>query len=324
VVRKSRPKSSKAEILGLAPFVWVLIAVGAGFVLLMGLIFVIAVVGASRPDFAAQTPPGAQPPPNTQPGPFNPKVIQQNVQPARNTQPAPAKAQPKEAPPPPPAHEPPSATKLPGLIAYWSFDEGKGETAGDASGKGMKSKLVNVEWTQGMRGKALKINGPGSYFDYGNSPSFSFAAKAPFAFAFWVQTKSARAAVLSQRNSRDESSLIDMLISGGRITAQLRPDGNIFFPAQIESSAMNDGKWHHVALTRDGDNLELFLDSISQGRRNDAGGAVTTNLRSLGSERYWINNRPGPGDPNFEGSIDEFCIFGRALKTDEIKTLAGR
>lgn len=324
--RRARSESSAKEILGLPAFAWILIAVGAGCVLLVGLVLVIVVVGAgSGPDLASQPPPNMQSPsPNTQPPRLNPKAAQQ---PPPNLQPAPTKPQPKETPPPPPAHEPPSATKLPGLLAYWSFDEGDGEKGVDASGRIIKAKLNNLSRVEGMRGRALSFKGAGSYFDYGDAPDLSFKAKAPFTIAFWVQTRLSRGTLLSHRNSRNGSPVIDILLSDGRTAAQVRCDGNEFaVPVQIDGKSVNDGNWHHVALTRDGDFIELFLDSVSQGRKSGAaaGGALTTNLRALGSERYWINHRPGPGDPHFQGSMDEFCIFGQALKAEEITSLAGR
>jgi sialidase-1 len=191
----------------------------------------------------------------------------------------------------------------------------------------MKAKLVNVGRVQGIRGQALSFSGSGSYFDYGDSPRLSFNAKAPFTMAFWVQTRNSKGTRLSHRHSRDGSPVIDILITNSRVSAQVRKDGNEFdLPVQIDGRTINDGAWHHVALTRDGDTLELFLDSVSQGQKSGtaAGGAITTNLRALGSERYWIDRKSAHGDPNFKGSMDEFCIFGRALNAEEITTLAGR
>lgn len=94
-------------------------------------------------------------------------------------------------------------------------------------------------------------------------------------------------------------------------------------PTEVISGAINDGRWHHLELTREGDRIELFLDGVSQERKsgNLSGGAITTDLRALGSERYWSNHFAF-GDPHFEGDMDEFCIFDRLLNSDEIAALA--
>jgi hypothetical protein len=46
-----------------------------------------------------------------------------------------------------------------GLVARWTFDEGKGETAADASGNGNTAKLRNAGWGDGKLGTALQMNG---------------------------------------------------------------------------------------------------------------------------------------------------------------------
>jgi hypothetical protein len=227
---------------------------------------------------------------------------------------------------PPGVHEPPSASKYPGLLAYWSFDEGGGAEAADSSGNGQRARLINASWTGGIRGKAIHLNGPGSSLDYSTSPKLSFPAQAPFTLALWVRTSRGNGTLLSQRNSRDGGALMDIALRGGRLQAQVRHDGIEAFPATIDGAAVNDGAWHHVALTRDGDRIELFLDAFSQGqvRHPLAGGAITTDLRALGSERYWILKNARFGDPDFQGDIDEFSVFDRALKAEEVRSLAGR
>jgi hypothetical protein len=219
-----------------------------------------------------------------------------------------------------------SAVKTPGLLAYWSFEEGEGVQAADASGNGLHAKLVHAGWSDGIRGKSLRLTGKGSYLDFGDSPRLSFAARAPFTIAFWTRTTRSKGTLLSQRNSRDGGALMDVLITEGKAKAQVRQDGNdVFGPTEVNSGPINDGDWHHLALLREGDRIELFLDGVSQGRKSGSlcGGAITTDLRALGAERYWLNHFAF-GDPHFEGDMDEFCIFDRVLMAKEIAALALR
>jgi hypothetical protein len=55
-----------------------------------------------------------------------------------------------------------------------------------------------------------------------------------------------------------------------------------------------------------------------------SGGAITTDWRALGSEHFWAAGNAAFGDPTFEGDLDELCAFGRALRADEVRALAGR
>jgi hypothetical protein len=115
-------------------------------------------------------------------------------------------------------------------------------------------------------------------------------------------------------------------MEGGRITANVRQDGNeIDRPVQVKGGVINDGQWHHLAVTRTDETVELFVDGAFQGRANGASarGSINTDLCALGAELHDIKTRSPWGDPTFQGCVDEFCIFRRALKQWEILTLAG-
>jgi hypothetical protein len=225
-----------------------------------------------------------------------------------------------------PKSTPGSPAELDGLLAYWKFDEAKGTTAADASRNKLKATLRGGHWSTGVNGAALQFEKNGEYLDYGNSPALNFKASTAFTFAGWVKSKSQRGAIVSQRNSRDAGAAIDITLEDGKLGALVRSDykenGEHAF---VTGGLINDGDWHHFALTRDsGTNIELFIDGASEGKATgaDAGGPITTNLRTLGSERLWVQKKI----PNaqFIGAIDEFCVFDRALSAKEIRQLAGQ
>jgi hypothetical protein len=58
-----------------------------------------------------------------------------------------------------------------------------------------------------------------------------------------------------------------------------------------------------------GNRIELFQDGVSlgQGTGAQAGGAITTDLRALGSERYWVVHGPAHGPAYLPGAVDEFA-----------------
>jgi hypothetical protein len=175
----------------------------------------------------------------------------------------------------------------------------------------------------------VSLAGKDSYLDYGPSPDFNFAAGAPFTFAGWLRTARADGTLLSQRNSQTPAPVIDLTLEGGRLCGLVRQDG--FETAQAarvaSAGAVNDDQWHHFALTRDNaGQLELFVDGASQARAaaGASGGAITTDWRTVGLERYWVRSGRLFGKPDFDGSVDELCVFGRTLKAEEIQALAGR
>jgi hypothetical protein len=110
----------------------------------------------------------------------------------------------------------------------------------------------------------------------------------------------------------------------GKAMILVRQDGGSSY-ANVIGGSVNDGQWHHVAVVRgSGSTIELFLDGVSQGTASDtqSGGAITTDLRAMGSERRWVNDGYGTSDQRYlAGTIDDVHIYNRALSAGEIATL---
>jgi hypothetical protein len=224
-------------------------------------------------------------------------------------------------------HEPPPAGTVPGLVACWNLDEGAGNQARDASDHNPPAAVVAAAWAAGVKGKALEFKGKGSYLELGQAPALSFAARAPFTITFWFQTRQKAGTLLSLRQRRNGAPLIDIHLEQGHVKARIRQDGSEFdFPVAVAGNqGVHDGQWHHVAFSRIGDTIHLFIDGVLQKSKNGrvAGGAVPTDLCALGAELYWLRRRMAMGRPDFTGRMDELCIFNRALKDEEITSLAG-
>jgi len=80
-------------------------------------------------------------------------------------------------------------------------------------------------------------------------------------------------------------------------------------PCVRTTNRYNDGKWHHIALSRGGNLLTLYLDG-----RNTTTATVSSNIQISGpavvgmqNSNYWWN-----------GSIDEIRIWNRTLSSAEI------
>ena len=146
-----------------------------------------------------------------------------------------------------------------------------------------------------------------------------------FTVAVWVQTTKASGTLLSFRHTEDEGAVLDLTVEGGKAGITLRSDRNVFIPFQLAGGKIDDGAWHHVLVLRqENGRVELCVDGAVVQEGASSGGSITTNWHTLGRERYWVEAKPGPGDPHFEGCLDELCVFKRALDPEEIRKLAGQ
>jgi hypothetical protein len=221
-----------------------------------------------------------------------------------------------------------------GLIAHWSFDEGSGGVARDEALEGHGATLRGGKWVAGKNGSAVQLSA-GSYVDVGSAPQLNFSAGSPFTYAGYFKTRAEYGSIVSHRNDSDEGADLDIAIGcnggaavPGRLMVLVRPNGKMIHPyCQITGAQVNDDSWHHFAVTRNTEGLvELFLDGVSQGKsRTDlSGGAITTNLRAFGSERYWaMIKSAGPlAGMHFEGALDDFRVYSRVLSISEIQQLS--
>src|SRR5215469_12968373 len=77
-----------------------------------------------------------------------------------------------------------NAQSVPGLVGYWTFNEGSGTAAADSSGSGDTAALVNgVTWTQGKLGGAISVNGVNQY---GSIPAVNLAATNAVTVTMWL------------------------------------------------------------------------------------------------------------------------------------------
>jgi hypothetical protein len=224
------------------------------------------------------------------------------------------------------------ATADSGLLAHWLLDEKSGTAAADASRKGAHATLHGATWAPGKIGGAVYLNGQDAYVDYGAAPRFQFADQAGFTFAGWVKTTANYGPIVSQRAGSNENPVIDIMVGydggsdePGRLMALVRDDNHKEGYARVTGGAVNDGQWHHFALVRIGTTITLYLDGAVQGSSTSAaaGGPITTDLHTFGSERFWIKaDSPKAGLRYLQGWIDDMRIYGRSLSAAEITALA--
>jgi hypothetical protein len=105
------------------------------------------------------------------------------------------------------------------------------------------------------------------------------------------------------------------------LSASRRDSGNTR-PLIDSTTTLGDGAWHHIAFTKTGSALALYVDGVLEGTTTDTTSATTTNADPLVLGIDSVATRP------FAGLMDEFRVWNVGRTQDEIvnamgKTLSG-
>lgn len=198
----------------------------------------------------------------------------------------------------------------PGLIGWWTFDEGSGDVARDSSGKNNHGKLVNgPAWMPGRAGTALSFDGKDDYVTF--SAEHLPAANAPqtITWSLYFDAKPVGTHLISIGNMNPSSSVqvvhrpgsIVMTKYGGVVLART--------PLGEEKT------WHQYAYTYDGATHRLYVDGVLKD---------STNVPANSAKPAFFDVGRWPGLNHCSGRLDDLRLFDRALSDAEIEALAGR
>jgi glucose/arabinose dehydrogenase len=207
---------------------------------------------------------------------------------------------------------PPPST---GLVAAYSFNAVSGTTAVDASGNGHTGSLKGgVTWTAaGKYGNALSFDGVNDYVSVA-SPGLPTG---DYTWAAWVnpnQTSSFRAILVARGIGASPGGLELNLDTGGKIIVW--SNGGLRLTSATTIPA---GAWTHVALTRAGATLRLYVNGALD--PNTGTNSVAHNFSTCPLLIGVDNDSGCTGALNgyFAGRLDEIRIYNRAFTASEIQ-----
>jgi hypothetical protein len=203
-----------------------------------------------------------------------------------------------------------------GLVGYWSFDEGAGTTAYDASGKGNNGTIYGAKWTNGKFGQALSFDGVDDYVE-----TQSQTLSTPLTIVAWIfySIKSNINTIAANSTGGSSQNGFRFFVNSYNTEdRKLKIEvGNGAFGLSLASAAgaVTPNAWHYAAAVINGPNSKLFLDGIE---------VASGSLPSFTQTNYVDVGRMLTSGFYFKGSIDEVRIYNRALSEEEIRYLYNR
>lgn len=227
-------------------------------------------------------------------------------------------------------------------VIEWKFDETTGTIAEqtgpteDADGILVGFNDPNtpgVSHVAGLVNNGILLNGKDEYVDVSNAYVYMPTADGQsFAVSGYLRTVDDFGPLFSMRNSADEQPLIDIAL--GDDGSQNRP-GEICLLVRDDQTAasnthsgvtVNDGRWHHFAVTRIGGKWTLYVDGVSRGTINGAAtGEVSLDMMGIGASLRWLADNHAAGNVHYRyitGILDEFTVWNGELQPYQIAELA--
>jgi hypothetical protein len=201
---------------------------------------------------------------------------------------------------------------MPGLIAWWTCDEGAGDVVGDASGNGHDGTFVygDPAWTEGNRGSAVELYGPTLV----EVPPINMELTEA-TMAGWIKPDGSQPEWASFIMTRGTASGFNIL--GYQLAYHWNDTADSWNYRGGDMIAADD--WTFAAVTIDPDKATFYVNGV----------AGSVNEVSHGSNNWNANiYLGGDGTSDFEarrmnGALDDVCMFSRALTAEEIKTIMG-
>lgn len=216
-----------------------------------------------------------------------------------------------------------------GLVAYYPCGSASGALLPDQSGNGKDATLVTG--TGGSPGYSFGVGEVNKALylavakqGYAALPAGLLVTACEATVATWVYVNSSVAWQRIFDFGKDDNTYMFLTPLNAKTKAlrfTIKLDGNVSDDEQIidGQAELPIGVWNHVAVVLGPIGGTLYVNGAQVG----ANAAMTLRPADLGNTpNNWIGRSQHDWDPYFDGNIDEFRIYTRALSPTEIQSLA--
>ena len=205
-----------------------------------------------------------------------------------------------------------------GLLGHWTFDT----NANDSSGNSYNGTLTNgavidtTDATDKVGVAKLSLDGTNDYVDLtAHKGNFEFLTQG--SVAMWIKTTDTSAELFSLSDTADSDSTASLWITAsGKLGFDVWQNNSNLL--QVNSVAsVNDGLWHHVAVTVNASGNTLYIDGVQASVNYVVGNATSTtffdDVTGIDVMQIGRNSNSGGARLHYTGLIDDARFYNRAL-----------
>ncbi|MCU7863397.1 MAG: DUF4347 domain-containing protein, partial [Candidatus Thiodiazotropha sp. (ex Lucinoma borealis)] len=219
-----------------------------------------------------------------------------------------------------------------GLQGHWTFDADATDSSGNSYDGFLNAgaSIDTADPTDIVGEGKLSTNGLEGYVNLSSHVS-NFSGLTEGTISAWVNlTASSTQSIFTISDSSGSASHVTLGVESGYLFFDVMENGTGLLISAESTATVNDGAWHHVAVTVDSGGNTLYIDGTAASVTHSAGTGSSTeffdDVTSLDAMRIgmgWISSF-GPPNPiwAFDGLIDDARVYDRALSGTDIAELA--
>lgn len=180
---------------------------------------------------------------------------------------------------------------------------------------------------------SLDFDGVDDYVDFGSSATFtpnSSGANRGFSISLWVKTTASGPSICSKLNIGNLEYSVKIGAAGNIDVIFYGNNSGVIFQRLICDTsyggfiAINDGNWHHLAVTFNlgstASSIIIYIDGVEFSDSNGGANYASTGTWSpvINTSAYFALNTPSRG---FSGNIDELSIWDGSLNQSGINEI---
>ena len=204
-----------------------------------------------------------------------------------------------------------------GQITYLKFDEASGTSAIDSWGTNNATLQATATRSTGLSGKALKLDGTST--SYATLPSGIVSALNDFTISTWVRMDAKSNWMRVFDFGSGTSKYMFLTIQAGTANLMRYAIKNGGSEQQVSFNySLPLNTWTHFAVTQSGNTCTLYINGTAVA--TNTGVTITPSVIGATTQNYLGKSQYN--DPIFNGSMDGFKIYSRALSAAEIQNFS--